>query len=112
MFFSFTIRQHSLHLNFAKIKLRNEKHRNQRTYQNYAVEYGNVERIYNMLNIFFKKLSIKKQQQYICLQSKTTMSIALFSGNQFRSFRPSSGHRYTKLKRMVTCTKNKKNQLN
>ena len=49
-----------------------------------------------------------KQRQYIYiyiymfLKSNTTLFILPFNGNQFRSFRPSSAHRYTKLKRIVT----------
>jgi hypothetical protein len=41
---------------------------------------------------------------YIRLQSNMTTFIIPLTGSQFRSFRPTSGHRYTRLKTMVICS--------
>ena len=41
---------------------------------------------------------------HIRLQSNAMTFIIPLTGNQFRSFRPTSGHRYTKLKTMVICS--------
>jgi hypothetical protein len=53
---------------------------------------------------FRGKICEENNNKYMSFQSNTTMFIIQFSGNKFRSFRPSSDQHYMKFKRLVICS--------
>ena len=81
-----------LYLRFVDFNLRN------------SVERRSATRFSQLIWGMVVKKTVKYINECISFQSNTTMFCYSNSGNNFRSFRPSSGYCHIKFKRLVICS--------